>query len=464
MGPGPTFRSVATSTPVTPRDHSATIAPVIIATDKTALTNFSGGKSAYPVYLTLGNILKAMRKKVNQRACVLLGYLPVDKVNKGTDTDTELKLRNYQLFHDSMRIILEPLIAAGLEGVNMVGGDGIIRKVHPILAAYVADYPEQCLVTLSKYGTCPKCQIKAYNLGDRSPGPPKNQDWTVSKISEARKTFKPGVTKRNKKVHQYCMKNYDVAGGMFDPFWKDLPFTNIHDSVTPDALHQLYQGVLVHIINWVQKTMSKDELDRRAQCLPPTYGVRHFRNGITSLKQVSGSERKNIGKILLACLGEGSCPDIHPNAVAACKALLDFIYLALYGSHDEETLTYMEEALNDWHKSRSYFLEAGIRDDLNIPKFHSLLHYINSIQKFGTIDNYNTELFERLHIDFAKQGWRASNKRNHFPQMIQWLSRREKILSFNSYQSWLQSLGDAKTMSGDTVKIWYLSEMSNQSI
>ncbi|THU92858.1 hypothetical protein K435DRAFT_820394 [Dendrothele bispora CBS 962.96] len=236
------------------------------------------------------------------------------------------------------------------------------------------------------------------------------------------------------------MKNYDVAGGMFDPFWKDLPFTNIHDSVTPDALHQLYQGVLVHIINWVQKTMSKDELDRRAQCLPPTYGVRHFRNGITSLKQVSGSERKNIGKILLACLG----PDIHPNAVAACKALLDFIYLALYGSHDEETLTYMEEALNDWHKSRSYFLEAGIRDDLNIPKFHSLLHYIDSIRKFGTIDNYNTE---------------ASNKRNHFPQMIQWLSRREKILSFNSYQSWLQSLGDAnletredRTISNPTFK------------
>ncbi|THU98873.1 hypothetical protein K435DRAFT_601744, partial [Dendrothele bispora CBS 962.96] len=141
--------------------EKATIAPVIIATDKTALTNFSGGKSAYPVYLTLGNIPKAMRRKINQRACILLGYLPVDKIGKGSDMVTELKLRNYQLFHDSMRVILEPLINAGREGVEMVGGDGIIRKVHPILAAYVADYPEQCLVTLSKYGTCPKCQTQA---------------------------------------------------------------------------------------------------------------------------------------------------------------------------------------------------------------------------------------------------------------------------------------------------------------
>ncbi|THU98872.1 hypothetical protein K435DRAFT_660005 [Dendrothele bispora CBS 962.96] len=230
------------------------------------------------------------------------------------------------------------------------------------------------------------------------------------------------------------MKNYDVAGGMHDPFWKDLPFTNIHDSLTPDALHQLYQGVMAHLINWVQEMMSKEELDRRIRCLPPTYGVRHFRIGISTLKQTSGPERKNIGKILLACLA----PDIPPKAVRACRAILDFIYMALYGSHDEETLKYMEDALDEWYKNRDDFLEARVREDFNIPKFHSLLHYVDSIRKFGTTDNYNTELFERLHIDFAKQGWRASNKRNHFPQMIQWLSRQEKVLSFSSYQSWLQ--------------------------
>lgn len=39
----------------------ATIAPVILATDKTQLTQFSGNKAAYPVYLTLGNLPKATR-------------------------------------------------------------------------------------------------------------------------------------------------------------------------------------------------------------------------------------------------------------------------------------------------------------------------------------------------------------------------------------------------------------------
>ena len=43
-------------------------------------------------------------------------------------------------------------------------------------------------------------------------------------------------------------------------------------------------------------------------------------------------------------------------------------------------------------------------------------------------------MFERLHIDFAKHGWRASNQRDEFPQMIRWLSRQEKITSFETHQ------------------------------
>ena len=40
------------------------VAPVIIASDKTQLTQFCGDKSAWPVYLTIGNIAKAKRCEV----------------------------------------------------------------------------------------------------------------------------------------------------------------------------------------------------------------------------------------------------------------------------------------------------------------------------------------------------------------------------------------------------------------
>jgi hypothetical protein len=123
-----------------------------------------------------------------------------------------------------------------------------------------------------------------------------------------------------------------------------------------------------------------------------------------------------------------------PNdAIRAVRGLLDFIYLARYPSHDDTTLGYMKDALDVWRKNREVFVRLGIHKDFIIPKFHSLLHYIDTIRLFGTTDNYNSELFERLHIDFAKDGWRHSNGRDAFPQMIKWVERHEKVAAFQSY-------------------------------
>ncbi|EGO03636.1 hypothetical protein SERLA73DRAFT_26596, partial [Serpula lacrymans var. lacrymans S7.3] len=136
----------------------AALSPVIIATDKTQLTQFSDSKSAYPVYLTLGNIPHAIQWRPSQHACILIGYLSVSKIIGMQLTSREKSSRVQRLFHESMKIILDPLKKAGRDRIEVVGGDGAVRKVYPVLACYVANYPEQCLVTCSRYGTCPKCK------------------------------------------------------------------------------------------------------------------------------------------------------------------------------------------------------------------------------------------------------------------------------------------------------------------
>lgn len=402
---------------------------MIIATDKTQLTQFSGSKSAYPVYLTLGNIPRALRRKPSLQACILIAYLPVDKIQKDGLSKKELSARYQRLFHDAMRHVLKPLIEAGKNGVEMTGGDGAVRRVHPIIASYVADYPEQCMVTCSKYGTCPKCQVSADLLDDPSPYEKRTQAWTIDVKSRAMKGAKSSA-----QYFQACMSE-EVSGYTYKPFWEDFEYTDIHLSMTPDILHQLYQGVLKHLIEWCQTAMTPQELDRRIRCLPAAAGLRHFKNGFSALSQISGTERKNMGKILLGCL-----IGIMPNeAITACRSLLDFIYLAQFPSHDDISLDGMDEALHCFHEHRAYFLRVGIREHFNIPKFHSMHHYVEMIRLFGTTDNYNTEMFERLHIDFAKKGYRASNKRNEFPQMTQWLTRQENVESFDRYIEWAKA-------------------------
>lgn len=395
----------------------ATVSPLIIATDKTQLMQFSGGKQAYPVYITLGNIPRELRCKPSEQACVLLAYFPVNKIDKEGLATRELSGRHARLFHDCMRHLLHPLEAAGKEGVDMTSADGCTRHVYPILASYVADFPEQCLVACSKYGTCPKCRIPATELHASSAGLPRTQDWTLSVMRDAQRDT-------DQELHYFkaCMRQ-EVSGYVYRPFWDGLPYTNIHLSITPDVLHQLYQGVLKHVISWVEKVLTPAELDRRIKCLPPSLGVRRFEKGISILSQVSGSERKHI-RILLGCL-LGS--DITDKGITACRGLMDFIYLSQYPSHDDDTLLEMEEALRTWHQHARYFTDIGAHLTLDIPKIHSMLHYADSITYFGCTDNYNTEMFERLHIDFAKKAWRASNKREELAQMTTWISRQEQV-------------------------------------
>jgi hypothetical protein len=145
-------------------NSGATLAPIIVATDKTQLRRFGGDKQAWPVYLTLGNIRKKKtRRSPSARAIILIGYIPVTKLEIFSAAKRSSVSR--QLFHDCMRIIFEPLRVAGKDGVKMDCADGFVRKMFPILSAYIvsyiADYPEQCLVA------CPRCLVKPKERSER---------------------------------------------------------------------------------------------------------------------------------------------------------------------------------------------------------------------------------------------------------------------------------------------------------
>ena len=122
--------------------------------------------------------------------------------------------------------------------------------------------------------------------------------------------------------------------------------------------------------------------------------------------------------------------------IRAVRALLDFLFVAQYPAHTSETLELLQDALRRFHANKAIFVDLGIRLHFKLPKLHSLEHYMLSILLFGTTDNYDTQYTERLHIDFAKDAYRATNRKDELPQMTAWLERREKILRHEIFIQW----------------------------
>ncbi|KAF8874919.1 hypothetical protein BD779DRAFT_1678481 [Infundibulicybe gibba] len=58
------------------------------------------------------------------------------------------------------------------------------------------------------------------------------------------------------------------------------------------------------------------------------------------------------------------------------------------------------------------------------------------IRSHGTADGFNTEGSERLHIDYAKLGYAATNKKDYIKQMTVWLMRQEAVDTFAAYLQW----------------------------
>lgn len=398
------------------RVDGACIAPVILATDKTQLSTFSGDKQAWPVYLTLGNIDKAVRRRPSQRAMVLLGYLPVSKLECFKKDGRSLQ--GYRLFHFAMQQLLMPLVEAGKNGVFMTCADGFIRHIFPLLAAYIADHPEQCLVCCCKENRCPTCTVLPTSRGELLSTCYRDPEISLSAMRDVEDP------------------NLEAQGlrHIPDPFWADLPYANIFNCIVPDLLHQLHKGVFKdHLVKWTTER-HEAEVDARFSRIPPYPGLRVFKNGISSVKQWTGNEYRQMEKVFIGVL----C-GLHkdPRVIAASRAILDFIYLAHYPSHTLSTLQQMKEALEDFHRHKSVFIELGIRKNFNIPKLHWMsAHYIASIIDFGSCDGLSTETPERLHIDFAKCGYRASNRKAYIKQMVTWLTRRDKVRWFEGYLQW----------------------------
>jgi len=127
---------------------------------------------------------------------------------------------------------------------------------------------------------------------------------------------------------------------------------------------------------------------------------------------------------------------VQPAVLRTARAAVDFIYYSQLHIHTSTTLNALQDALRIFHENKDIFIREGVREHFNIPKLHQMLHYFEAIKSRGVADGYNTESPERLHIDFAKEAYRATNGWDYEEQMVKWLGRQEAVARFRAYLHW----------------------------
>lgn len=330
----------------------ATILPIILASDKTQVTSF-GGKSVYPVYITIGNIPKDIRRKPSTHTQALLAYLPVSSLDH-IESATSRRRAVPNLFHLCMRHVLEPLEQPGRIGAMMKSGDGLFQRCHPILAVFAGDHPEQCLAACTKANECPKGTASPDSLGENEPC----HLCDAGDILDALEAFDPD--KHPEEYNLFC-KAVGIKP-VIRPFWQSLPYAHIYQSLTPDVLHQLHQGVVKHLISWLVKEFGPAELDAQCRAMPLNHNVRYFAKGISNLKRASGKEHAAVAKILLGVIAGLPLSNGRSAGKLLCatRGLLDFLYLAQLPSHNDETLKDLDDALATFHLNKSIFVDLEI--------------------------------------------------------------------------------------------------------
>lgn len=144
---------------------------LLLGSDKTTVSVATGQNDYYPLYLSIGNITNRVRR-AHEDGVVVIGFLAIPKcawnsccfchtfngVAGEREDDNSAAFRNFrrEVFHSSLTTILEPIQSA-METPEVVRcPDGHFRRVIYSLGPYIADYPEQVLLSGIVSGWCPK--------------------------------------------------------------------------------------------------------------------------------------------------------------------------------------------------------------------------------------------------------------------------------------------------------------------
>ncbi len=225
-----------------------------------------------------------------------------------------------------------------------------------------------------------------------------------------------------------------------------------------DILHQLLKDTVIYMLNWLDELIEKRIVASRKKkeyqlhinhafdvaqlnerfCNVSAFVEFKIFTKYSIIKQWTTSNRKIVIHQILSIIA--SLFTHESSATMHCtRAMIDFIMLAQYTSHDEDTLRYMQHALFRWNKLKKVFRHLWFLDTdtsqkhFNISKFHAMIHYANFIHRYDVVDNVNMKYEKICHRHLIKKFFDCTNKRDTFlNQLIHHNTRHLNLLAMKN--------------------------------
>ncbi|KAJ7434405.1 hypothetical protein FB451DRAFT_1467623 [Mycena latifolia] len=321
------------------------------------------------------------------------------ETDRENQDSVEFRTFRRNLFHGSLRHILESFRPAMTVPEVAHFADGHYRRVIYGLGPYIADYPEQVLLACTVQGWCARCTASNKDLD--GPSGRRSQRHTEALFDAF--------------DHKTLWDDYGVIPDVL-PFTWTFPRADIHELLSPDLLHQIIKGTFKdHLVTWVgeylEEVHGKSEakkimadIDRRIAAIPPFPGLRRFPEG-RGFKQWTGDDSK-----------------------ALTKRVPRLCYLVRRNIVGEATLGAIDAALVRYHAERKIFEESGVcPNGFCLPRQHSLTHYRYLIQEFSAPNGLCSSITESKHIKAVKEPWRRSSRYEALHQMLTINDRLDKL-------------------------------------
>ncbi|KAJ3803581.1 hypothetical protein F5876DRAFT_84979 [Lentinula aff. lateritia] len=330
-----------------------------------------------------------------------------------------------------MDIVLEPLKVTARIGCMMSDPVGQLRVCYTPLASAIVDTPEASLIACTGGKDSPFTKAIYKNYGDSSRHAPRLSSSTLDTIDsiQARNIFPQDLP-----AYQRAAVTARTNGVVY-PFWRDWALAEPCKFLTPEPLHHWHKMFWDHNAKWAIQAVGASHIDFRFSIHQPTVGYRHFQEGISSLKQVTGRTHRDIQRYLIPVISGA----ISAKFVTALRALLDFRYSGQAQCFSQTSSLRVQTALKEFHESKSVILELKARvnpkgkpiDHWEIPKLEFMQSVKPSIRASGPIMQWTAGITEHAHITLVKDPARSGNNHDFEIQICRSLDRLDRIRRFD---------------------------------